>query len=215
MPELQQEKSEKSFQRQIAYKVKISDVLNGIFTRDEFSAGYITLNGSNVSRVNLLATVVYKLEEGLNFTNIVVDDGSGRIPLRTFESNHLLSKVDVGDIVLSIGRIREFNNEKYIVPEILKKIINAGWLNVRKLELSKRDVISESLTDNKDSATEIPNGIDEEIYVAIRNLDSGDGASFDDVIGKVSSKDAEIMIKKLLEKGDIFEIKPGKLKVLE
>ena len=204
---------QKTFQRQVAYKVNISDILNCNFIKDELSAGYIKVNGVNVSRVNIIATVVYKPEE-TNFNAIVVDDGTGRISLRSFENNDVFSKIDVGDTSLIIGKIREYTNEKYVVPEIVKKINNFEWLNVRKLELVGKTVADNAkITDSV--VEEIAVGSNEEVYSLIKSLDTGDGISIEEVIKKSSNKEAEKVINRLLENGDVFEIKPGKLKVLE
>src|SRR3989338_6905989 len=130
MPELEQ----KTFQkRQVAYKIRVSDILNVNLEKEEFS-GNIRLSNTNVSRVNIIATVIYKSEE-FNYSSAVVDDGTGKIQLRIFENNAYFSKADVGDAVLVIGKIREFSNEKYIMPEIFKKIDDSKWADVRKLEL--------------------------------------------------------------------------------
>ena len=204
---------QKTFQRQVAYKVNVSDILNCNFIKDEFSAGYVKVNNMNVSRINIIATVVYKPEE-TNFNAIVVDDGTGRISLRSFENNNVFSKIDVGDTSLVIGKIREFNNEKYIMPEIIKKINNFEWLNVRKLELIGKNIVDNiKTTDNV--VEEVTIGINEDIYSLIKKLDNGDGVSVDDVVKASNKNEAEHIINKLLENGDIFEIKPGKLKVLE
>ena len=209
MPELEQ----KTFQkRQVAYKLKISDIVNGNLTKEEFS-GNIKLNNINVSRVNIIAAVIYKTEES-NFTSAVIDDWTGRIQLRSFENNAYFSKIDVGDVVLVIGKIREFNNEKYIVPEILKKITNTRWVDVRRLELKNNDIIDNNIKITDKNLIENTK-INEEIYSLIKKLDDGDGASFDDIIKSFGSIDAEKILNKLLENGDVFEIKPGKLKVLE
>lgn len=206
---------QKSYQRQVAYKVRISDILSQSFAKDEVSAGYIQLNGISVSRVNAIATVVYKPEE-TRFNAIVVDDGTGRISLRSFENNGMFSKVDVGDTALIIGKIREFNNEKYIMPEILKKINNIEWLSVRKLELIGKGVKDAGIKIwDKDTAGEVRIDVNEEIYSLIRKLDKGDGVSVEEVIKGSEKNGAEIIINRLLENGDIFEVKPGRLKVLE
>ena len=126
MPELEQ----KAFQkRQVAYKIRVSDILNGNLEKEEFS-GNIRLSNTNVSRVNIIATVIYKSEE-FNYSSTVVDDGTGKIQLRSFENNSYFSKADVGDAVLVIGKIRDFNGEKYIMPEIFKKIEDSKWADVR------------------------------------------------------------------------------------
>mgnify|MGYP001559486817 FL=1 len=208
MPELEQ----KTFQkRQVAYKLKISDIVNGNLTKEELS-GDIKLSNFNVTRVNIIAALIYKSEE-LNYASAVIDDGTGRIQLRSFENNAYFSRIDVGDAVLIIGKIREFNSEKYIVPEILKRINDVKWADVRKLEL-RNSSISDNKTKGMDKNPVVAAKIDEEIYSLIKKLDNGDGASFDDII-KSRGIDAEKILNRLLENGDIFEIKPGKLKVLE
>ena len=209
---------QKSFQRQVAYKVNISDLLNGVITKDDVSAGFIKLNGLNVSRANIIATVVYKSDDS-SYASILIDDGTGKISLRSFENKGIFSNIDVGDAVLVIGKIREFSNEKYIIPEILKKINNTEWMNLRKLELKNNKMVGSDLkilkAANGNLIEENNIGIDGEIYSLIRKLDNGEGVAVEDVINNSKNIKAESIINKLLENGDIFEIKPGKLKVLE
>lgn len=211
MPELEQ----KSFQkRQVAYKVRISDVLKGSFVRDEFSAGYIKLEKNHVSRVNIIATVVYKLAD-VGYSNVVIDDGTGRIQLRSFDNISIFSKIDVGDFVLLIGRVREFNNEKYIMPEIFKKLKYPEWANVRKLELDKSDYLVDETKNNENLAGDAIQNSDEDVYLLVKKLDNGSGVSIEDIIKNSNNSNVEDIINRLLENGDIFEISPGKLKVLE
>jgi len=206
---------QKTFQKRfVAYKLRICDILDSSFIKDASSAGYITINGVNISRVNIIATIVYKSED-TSYVNAVIDDGSGRIPLRSFESQNTLSKTDVGDIVLVIGKIREFNEEKYIVYEILKKMDNMSWINVRKFELiNKKTVNDEIKLNGKDSAQQHTDFY-EKIYSMIKKLDAGDGVSADEIVKSFDNSATEKILNKLLEDGNIFEVKPGKLKVLE
>ncbi len=199
--------------RNISYKVRISDVINGNFVKDDISAGYIKLGNFNVSRVNIIASFIYKSEQS-NSANAVIDDGTGRLALRVFENKDIFSKADIGDFVLVIGRVREFSNERYIIPEIVKKIEDIEWVNVRKLELKDFNFENDKIK-NKITVDETSQAISEEVCLLIKNLDNGDGADFDVVIKNSKNNDAEQVINRLLESGDIFEVKPGKLKVLE
>lgn len=212
MPEAEQ----KSFQkRQVAFKVWISDILNSGFMKDETSAGYIKINEVVISRVNLIATVVYKADQEQNLGGVMIDDGTGKILLKSFENFAPFSKVDVGDMVLAVGRIREFSSEKYIMPEILKKLNDANWMAVRKLELKDR-VLVEQKEEKIDDTDKIPAvNAGEQIYTLIKKFDTGDGADIDEIIKNSNLNDAESIINRLLENGDIFEIKPGRVKVLE
>lgn len=212
MPEAEQ----KSFQkRQVACKVWISDILNSSFMKDETSAGYIKINDVVVSRVSLMATVVYKADQEQNLGGVMIDDGTGKILLKSFENFSPFSKVDVGDMVLAVGRIREFSSEKYIMPEILKKLNDANWMAVRKLELKDHILAGqkEEKIDEIDESVSVNAG--EQIYSLIKKFDTGDGADIDEIIKNSSLNDAESIINHLLENGDIFEIKPGRVKVLE
>ncbi|MBS3105661.1 hypothetical protein J4234_05365 [Candidatus Woesearchaeota archaeon] len=208
MPEPEQ----KAFQkRQVAYKIRVSDILNKNLEKEDLS-GNIRLSNTNVSRVNIIATVIYNSEE-FNYSSAVVDDGTGNIQLRSFENNSYFSKAAVGDAVLVIGKIREFNGEKYILPEIFKKMNNVQWVDVRRLELKGSGVIGDNtISIDKNPAGDIKN---DDLFSLIKKLDNGDGSSFDEIIKGYGSADAEKMLNTLLENGDIFEIKPGRLKVLE
>ncbi len=52
------------------------------------------------------------------------------------------------------------------------------------------------------------------VIEAINSFDSGKGAAIEDIISKVKHADCERMIQKLIEQGEIFEVKPGRVKVL-
>ena len=54
----------------------------------------------------------------------------------------------------------------------------------------------------------------EKVYALIKELDAGSGADFEGVVAK-AGENSEKIIKSLLMEGEIFEVSPGKLKVLE
>lgn len=221
-------KMEKSQKRQIAYKVKINDILKGEYVKEEgeWVPNYIRVGDKKVSRVNLMAVVVSKQDlENTNYQNLLVDDGSGKISIRSFEEGISFDNIDVGDFVLIIGRPREYFNEKYIVSEILKKVDEPLWVEVRKLELEHKKEAKEGiskaeseLVGQEDEVKEEEIGvsdINKKIFDLIKEIDMGEGADTQEVITKSDIDEAEDIINRLLEQGEVFEIKPGKLKVLE
>ncbi len=212
MPELDQKQVQK---RNVAYKVAVHDVLKGHFKKDESSMSFARINNLDMSRVNIIATLVDKNEE-LNFASGLIDDGTGRIQIRSFQDKSTIGKINIGDAVIVIGKLREFNDEKYLAPEIIKKIDDLGWFNVRKLEL--KTVIAKE--DNVESQTVKTNELDStghnsDFFSLIRSLDKGEGAPVDEIIATSSNQDTEKILKQLLESGDIFELRPGRVKVLE
>lgn len=207
--------------RQTAYKISISDILSSKYIKTEgFAPNYLEIGSLEVSRINIIGVVVDK--SGLDSQKtLTIDDGAGKIAARIFENNVLMDKVEVGDIVLIIGRPREFSSEKYILIETIKKI-NLGWAKVRKLEL-KRNIREKDRVSNYSSIASNSNIAEEEIIDSsptnkivklIKELDKGNGVSIEELPSK-EIKDIDKMIDMLLKEGDIFEVKPGKLKVLE
>ncbi len=211
---------EKSQKRQIAYKVKINDILKGEYIKEEgeWVPNYIKIENKKVSRINLMAVVVSKQNlENTNYQSLLIDDGSGKISIRSFEEQDNFNNINVGDFVLVIGRPREYFNEKYIVSEILKKIEDKLWVEVRKLELEKetKEQVKSEVVDKEEEIEEQADDINKKIFKLIKKIDIGEGADFQEVITKSNTNKAEEIITKLLEQGEVFEIKPGKLKVLE
>jgi len=213
--------------RQIACKVRISDLINGKYVKEEgWTPNYIiTKQGKHVSRINLIGTVISKGNDGQGYQSLIIDDGSGSISLRAFEKNEAINNTEIGDIIIVIGRPREYGPEKYIVPEIIKKINNNKWINVRKIEIdienikTKKDkpekedeVIVEKISEEKNQTSA---GNHKAVYDAVKELDSGQGADIGEIIKKTGIKDADEIIKKFLREGEMFEISPGRIKILE
>ncbi|MBW2989858.1 hypothetical protein KY358_06085 [Candidatus Woesearchaeota archaeon] len=218
---------EKSQKRQVAYKVQIGDIISGEYVKEEgeWMPNYVLIGNKKVSRVNLMAVVVSKQDlENTNYQNIMIDDGSGRISIRSFEESSNFDGIRVGDFILLVGRPREYFNEKYIVSEILKKVNDRLWVEVRKLEMEKeRDVKKpkkegEKKADMQDDASPSKTGAIDSVQSLIDLIKEGDlggGADIQEIIQKSKMSEAEGMITRLLKEGEIFEIKPGKIKVLE
>ncbi|MFH8086693.1 MAG: OB-fold nucleic acid binding domain-containing protein [Candidatus Aenigmatarchaeota archaeon] len=126
-----------------AKKVRIFDLIYGKYfpgEKENMKESYvITPLGQKVSRVNIVATVIDKfLSEDGNYSTITIDDGSEAIRVKTFrEKTELLQDVEVGDLVLVVGKIREYNNEIYINGELIRKIDQPNFEVLRKLEILK------------------------------------------------------------------------------
>lgn len=202
--------------RQIAKKTDIKSIVLGKYIKEDgWEPNYIiTDDNRKLSRVNVMGTVVAIQEDGPS-KSITLDDSSASILSRTFENITMFNNIAVGDTILIIGRPRDFNGEKYIIAEIIQKI-NSQWIKVRQKELSmlpkdnaiekqetKEEIIVEDvlITDKFDEALKL-----------IKELDSGQGVDTDTLIEKGYPEET---LDKLLKNGEIFEISPGKLKILE
>ncbi len=257
-----------SAKRQTAVKIWIGDLKNSTYTKSpgEWEPNFVlTPYNTKVSRVNLLGAVV----ESLDNTTFTLDDGTAKITIRSFEP---ITLPKIGDIVLVIGRVREFSDEIYILPEIIKvlKDHQEDWVRLRKLELEaiysnmekatpipselnnktvpaeqqrtaeelitdepeeqqeqKNQQAPKENTETEDRKTRSPetkpdetpsaSNIFDKVLKTIKAQDKGDGADIQEVIeiSGIAEADVENVVNNLLMDGEAFEIRPGKIKLLD
>lgn len=201
--------------RQTAYKIRIIDILNSEYIKTEgFAPNYLEIGGREISRVNVIGVIVDKSDLN-NYKALTIEDGTGNISARIFENNTLLDVVVVGNIVLITGRPRDFSSEKYILIETIKNI-DPNWAKVRELELKNITTIENKLpsAEKVDVGEKIVSNSTNEIFKLIKGLDKGAGVPIEELSSK-NIKEMDKIIDMLLKEGNIFEVKPGKLKVLE
>ena len=131
---------EKSQIRQTAQKIWINELTSGIYKASEtIEPNYVlTTNNKKISRINIIATVISKyINEDGTYSTLTIDDSSSKTLVKTFKDDaHLITNIEVGDIILIIGKPKLNNNQLFILPEIIKKV-NLSWLKLRKFELSE------------------------------------------------------------------------------
>jgi RPA family protein len=214
--------------RETAYKLRIGDLLKGSQIFDETPPEnpeqttnkrllHIELGDKKIQRVNIVANVIDKFEsEGESkFASITLDDGSGQIKARVFgEDLNKFQDLIQGDTLIIIGVLRSFNQELYILPEIVKKQ-DPKYLLVRKLEIEK--------STPKPLSTEQKQEIKayrDEIIDQIKNAEQKEpdpGIDKEEIILKFKDAKPDVItqeIQKLLEEGIIYEPKPGRVRYL-
>lgn len=211
MPELKK--------RETAYKLRINDLLRGTPIFEEFQGmnkrlRFIELGDKKIVRVNIIANVIdkYESEGERRFASITLDDGSGQIRARVFADD--ISKfrdVSQGDTLLIIGVLRHFNQELYILPELIKKQ-DPKYLLVRKLEIEKSFLSSPSLYAEKKEVKILR----DEIINLIRDSELKEGIDKEDIIMGLKAQPQIISqeIQRLLEEGIIYEPRPGRVRYL-
>ncbi len=214
-------------QRQTAVKLLIADLLNGEFSKEESQTPVLSLGEQKIYRVNIIGLVIGKAEEEV-LANLFLNDGTSSINLRFFERNPALDELNTGDAVMVVGRLRDYNGERYLSPEIVKKV-DRLWLQHRRKELGaearqikavvkeepagkiiKQDGVEE---ESKDKSSEFlsPEG---KILKSIADLDKGEGAEIEEVLAASKVDYAEEIIKRMLERGELFQIMPGRVKAV-
>ena len=232
----------KSYERAPAVIVRIADLIKGQYFKVEgnFNPDYALVGEKKISRVNMVAIVIEKnIEE--RFSSLTIDDGSGSIVLRDFDNKNKFENFNIGQVIMTIAKPRNFNEQMYLITEIIKPIKNNKWIEYRKLQLEKispmviekvneeiiedkpivEEMVSNSEVENKPKTNEPekvsvdePENIIDKVLAIIKELDSGEGADIEDVIVKADVKDCEPLLNSLIKEGEIFEVRPGRIKVL-
>ena len=193
--------------RAIAYKITIGQIIQSSYEQSENEPNGIVIENEKIFRVNLLASISAKERVG-TVTTFLLDDGTGQIVLRLFEEN-VWTRLGVGEVVLVIGKVRRYNQEKYVSPEIIKRS-DPVWLKVRRQELQHTLIPSTILSETKPPET----FSQEKVLSIIQELDKGQGAAIEEILEKSTFTEIEKMLEKMLVEGLIFQNFPGRLKIL-
>lgn len=201
---------EQEFKRHIAYKYKIGDLSEGKPILDGERFRFLELDNKHVARINIIANIVDKyIQDGeKKFGSLTMDDASGQIKAKVFgEDIQKFEPFSQGDTVMIIGLLRQWNNETYILPEIIKKK-NPQYLLIRKLETD--------IEKPKTLAPEERSELKEKIIETVKREEGNGGAEIEKMILDLKSSPDAINseIKKLLEEGIIYEPRPGKVRYL-
>jgi len=202
--------TQQSFKRNIAFKMRVGGIASGKPVMEEGRMTHIDWNGKRVVRVNLVANIVDKyIQDGeKKFASITLDDASGQIKAKVFGEDLIkLEGVEQGDTVLVIGLLREWNNEVYVTPEIVKKK-DSAFLLVRKLEVEA----DEPKVLAKEEVSELKG----KILAMVKEAEAEGGIDTEKIILELKESPDAINkeIKKLLEDGIAYEPRPGKLRYL-
>ncbi len=126
--------------RLTAKKVSISEVMKGKYVKKTgFESSYVLSNlARRLSRVRILGLVVDKFTSSDGkYATLTLDDSSDTIRCKSFVNVKIFDKLKAGDLVDVIGKIREYNEEIYVMPEIVRKITDSNFETLRTLELEK------------------------------------------------------------------------------
>jgi RecG-like helicase len=205
---------DQQFKRNIAYKLRIGDLLLGKPMVEGEKFNFLELGDKRIVRVNIIGNIIerYDSTNERKYTFITIDDGSGQIKLKSFGDDvDRLIDLTQGQTVVIIGVLRYFNNEVYITPEIVR-LQDPKYLLVRKTELEK---ISPPIQQAAPPGQ--TNSIRDKILDKIKNSEDNGGIYVDEIIMAHRETSSDLInqeIQKLLEEGIIFEPRPGKVRWL-
>jgi len=218
----------KHIENGIFNKVLIKDILELV---DESTLNIKIIDKS--PQINLIAIIVDKLSEN----EIFIDDSTGTIRVKSFNSDKPFENLKIGDSILILGKIRILNSQK-LISYIGHSKIKIDFLQTRKELLinEKNDFTPSSKTTEKEDEDEYideypqsneENNNNEEyeeddsqifykIIEKIEELDEGPGCEYQKIYDNFSApkETIEKYLNYLIQEGQIFEISSGKLKIV-
>ncbi len=220
--------------RMTAVRASISDIVNGTFGED--NGPHVTSSyGVELRRVVVVGFVVSKFnkeakEGGKRFMSVTLDDGTDTIRLKVWgeEESVLLEGVKEDILALVIGKVRKYEDEIYIVPEIVKEVTDPNYMGLHLLEryqaILTRSGVSMAVSSDEgqqqlttivgDPTPSSLTGFAKQILSYIEQQATPKGVDLKDIVAffEQKGKDAiEIQTKifKLIEDGFINEITPS------
>jgi len=202
------------FKRNIAFKYRIGSLLGGkpIFDGEKFS--FLEIGSKRVVRVNIVGNIVdkYNSEGEKQYSFLTLDDGSGQIKLKSFGDDVEKTKnIEQGATVIIIGLLRNWNEELYISPEIIKQQ-DPKYLLIRKLEIEKDHKKNSDPLGKKEIVA-----VKDKILRAIKNAEEQEGIEIETLtinMPEIAPVIIQQEIQKFLEEGIVFEPRPGKVRYL-
>ncbi len=207
--------------RHTAYFARINELQEGVYSpgdENNPSSVFIAKRQLRVARVNLLGFVISIDDENPGYEEFVIDDGSGNIAVRNFDTTKRLEKPEVGKLLNVIGRVREYGNQRYILPEIVKIVEDKRFMEMRYLELgfmltpkSKEMMQEQEIVKEEEIDETSPN---QKVFELIKGLDSGKGVDIQELKQKSGLAEIDKILQMLIETGEIFKISPERVKAL-
>ncbi len=204
------------FKRQTAYRFWIRDIVNARPVANDDVMSYMEVKGRQALRVNVVASVVDKfVSEDKNYAYLTLDDGTDTIRLKCWsEDIQIISNIDIGDVVIVVGKLKERNLEVYINPEIVRVVYDPNLELLRKIELLRehgRPLSQESAAE--ETVTETAR---QKILKIVERIEGENGAQIEDIISEAKLPEEQVnsIIQDLLIEGEVYENRPGVVKVI-
>ena len=198
----------------------------------------ITPDGTAASRVMLagVAKDIYFNREN-RFAAFKLRDDTGEVACRFFRDGiEKVESIAEGDLVKVAGKVRHYNGENYVIPEVVRKLDNPLWLQVHALEVKMRSDGKKQAADrngmakrgearsrkkaeenDKEKAEGETTSAEERVLALIRKLDDGGGVKYITLLNEsgLPEDELELALSVLMEEGKIYEPKIGRFRCID
>lgn len=185
-----------------------------------------------IARVHVFGTVLDSyISDDKNYAFFALDDTTGVIRCKVFGNTAIVSDIKAGQMVDVIGRVREYNGERYIMPEIVRTVTDPNLETLRWLEILKalkdagrkstaapeqKEVPAAAGGEKQKDETAVPKDARAKILEIIGTKNNGEGAEHAEIVSAsgISTEIVDSVLSELLSEGTCYEPRPGKIKIL-
>ncbi len=203
--------------RYVAYKIHPEELLE-----NEVVGKTITIENKRIHRVRVLGEV-----KNVNISNIITFELDG-ILVKDFENKS--TDINDGDFLDVIGRVGEYEGQKYIALEIYKKRNEnrEKWKELRNIEIEKtRKYLKDEETPSYEGAMDAEKSIESEVLedlygefdtkdLILDIIRENDEISYEELLEKLKIDEDELddLLSELKEDGEVYEPSPGNYRIL-
>ncbi len=218
-----------------AVRASISDIVNGNYG-DDTGPHVVSPFGVELRRVVVVGFVVNKFyrdgdDSGKRrFESITLDDGTDTIRVKVWgdEDAAMLEGVKENILALVIGKVRKYEDEAYIVPEIVRELTDPNYMSLHLMEryktiLTRSGVTIQSTDEHEqevlasDSSTPVSGKLANDILAYVRLEAPPEGIPLKDIKTYFEKKGqdpekVEIKVFNLVAEGALNEISIGQFR---
>ncbi|MDD5331815.1 MAG: OB-fold nucleic acid binding domain-containing protein [Candidatus Nanoarchaeia archaeon] len=211
-------------------KIWISNLLNGNYIKQlgEFEPNYVQVKDEQIFKINIVATIINKFQsEDNNYVALTIDDNSGIIRIKSWaEDAKKIIKFNIGDHILVIAKPKEYNNELYLAPSVIKLVEDPNLELMYKAEIFKKygkpetitlkETIQQTEEIKQEKVENVNESARQDILNFIEKNSNSDGIKIDFIIqnSKLNEAETEKIIQELLKEGELFQPKPTFIKII-
>lgn len=226
-----------------AVRSNVADIVNGTYA-DDNGPHVISPYGVELRRVALVGFIVDRYAGQGNFASITIDDGTETIRAKAWGAEAgALEAVEPNTLALFIGKIREYEEEVYLVPEIIRELDDPNYMSIHLMEryyalLTKsgetptitsdlEELLSEDAPPAKESKTKPSGGsgaglrkIDKQILQYIELHSTPEGVSINDIAEFFAERgkdkvEINLRVIELHDGGKLREIETGRYLLMD
>ncbi|MBD3405910.1 MAG: hypothetical protein GF411_07250 [Candidatus Lokiarchaeota archaeon] len=129
-------------ERMTAIRASMADVVNGTYD-DDGGPRVVSPKGVELRRVLLVGHVIDQYIGKDNYSVVTLDDGTATVRIKAWGSEaSLLEPVRLGSLVIVMGKVREYNEEIYLTPEIIREVSDPNYMTLHLMERHRTVLLS-------------------------------------------------------------------------